>query len=120
MLAQLWNWISDAMTSWYRTKMFLEHASAFSSDAMHILAGMVILLVASVSRRPVTAWLPWLVVLTLTLMNEFVDLWIEQWPNLAMQYGESVKDLLLTMALPTLLLVAARLRPELFGPKVKR
>jgi hypothetical protein len=47
-------------------------------------------------------------------------LWIEQWPDLSMQYGESVKDLLLTMALPTLLLVAARLRPQLFGQRLKR
>jgi hypothetical protein len=39
---------------------------------------------------------------------------MEQWPDLAVQYGESAKDILLTMTLPTVLLVMARAWPQLF------
>ena len=37
-----------------------------------------------------------------------------QWPQRGMQYGESVRDIVLTMFLPTLLLFAARAMPQLF------
>jgi hypothetical protein len=43
-----------------------------------------------------------------------VDLTLEQWPDKGWQYGESAKDVLLTMAVPTILMLAARLRPDLF------
>ena len=103
------------MEWWFHTKMFIEHASVISSDAMHVLAGVLIqLLGALLFRRSVASWWPWSGVLALTLLNEFIDLWMEQWPDLAVQYGESAKDILLTMALPTLLLAAARFRPQLF------
>ena len=103
------------MAWWFHTKMFIEHASVISSDAMHVLAGVLIQLLSAVLfRRSMTSWRPWSVVLGFALLNEFIDLWMEQWPDLAVQYGESVKDILLTMTLPTLLLVAARLRPQLF------
>src|SRR5438874_1834624 len=71
-------------------------------------------------RRPLTAWLPWLWALAVILWNETVDLWIEQWPDPGQQYGEGAKDLLLTMALPTLLMCAARVRPDLFRAGVRK
>jgi hypothetical protein len=39
-----------------------------------------------------------------------------------MQYREGIKDVVLTMLLPALLMFAARLRPELFrgGPQKRR
>jgi hypothetical protein len=43
-----------------------------------------------------------------------VDLWLEQWPDPGQQYGEGAKDLLLTMAVPTIIMLAARSRPDLF------
>jgi hypothetical protein len=43
-----------------------------------------------------------------------VDLSIGHWPRRSLQYGESVKDFLLTMFLPTMLLLTVRLRPRLF------
>jgi TRAP-type uncharacterized transport system fused permease subunit len=118
---QLWQIISGGMTFWYETKMFIEHASSVTSDAMHVIVGVVIqLLVAMVARRTVAGWLPWLVVLCLALLNEGVDLWIEQWPDLAVQYGESAKDIVLSMALPTLLMVVSRLRPKLLAGGARR
>jgi hypothetical protein len=83
---------------------------------MHVVAGVVIqLLAAMLLRRSVGAWAPWLVVLCLAILNEGIDLWIEQWPDLAIQYGESAKDILLSMALPTLLMLVSRFRPQLLA-----
>lgn len=118
----IWRAISGAMMSWYEAKIFVERAVFFTSDALHVIVGvMVWLLFALLLRRPVSSWRPWLCLLAVLLCNEAVDLWVEQWPDPGMQYGESAKDLLLTMALPTLLLVLTRVRPQLFaGREVRR
>jgi len=114
-MSTVWTAVSGGMLSWYDVKMFIERSSAVSSDALHVIVGFVLwMLVALVSRRPLSASLPWLVLLVLLVFNEAVDLWVEQWPNPAMQYGESAKDLLLTMTLPTLLLAFVRFLPQLF------
>lgn len=121
---QLWYVATGGMRSWYEAKMFIEHASVVSSDALHLLVGTLVwLLVAFVLRKPITRWAPWLILLGLIAFNEAVDLWIERWPDLAMQYGETAKDVFLTMVLPTALMFAARLRPSLFrapAPRRKR
>lgn len=115
MLKQVWHAVTYGMMSWYRIKMFIEHASAVSSDALHVLVGAVAwIVIAMVLRRSLSASRPWLILLALILLNESVDLWVERWPDIAMQLGESAKDILLTMTLPTLLLFAVRLRPNLF------
>ena len=107
--------IQAAMWSWYDTKQLVERSIAFSSDALHVLTGVVVLLTAAlVLRRPISSWRPWLVVLALISLNEMIDLKFDHWPGRAAQYGESVKDMILTLALPTLLLLAARLAPRLF------
>lgn len=113
--------VSGGMLSWYRVKMFIEHASVINSDAIHVLIGVAVWLVAAwLSRRPVAAWLPWLAVLALTLLNEAIDLSVERWPDLAMQLGESAKDVMLTMALPTVLMIGIRTRPNLFRAPSRR
>jgi hypothetical protein len=108
--------LSDGMMAWYQAKMFIEHAIFFSSDALHVLVGTVAWVVIAVAlRRPLSDWRPWLAVLVLLLFNEAVDLWVERWPDPGMQYGESAKDLLLTMILPTLLMVLVRTAPGMFS-----
>lgn len=89
-------------------------------DSLHILAGVVLQLVAAALLRCSLAnWRPLLAVLLLALLNEINDLWVETWPNPGMQWGEGMKDLLLTMALPILLLIIARRRPSLLaGPRI--
>ena len=117
LLEQLRHVVTGGMMSWYEAKMFVEHASVVNSDGLHVLVGVLgWVLVAMVLRRSLSAPLPWFALLALTLFNEGVDLWIEQWPDKAMQYGESAKDILLTMTLPTVLMFAVRLRPNLFRP----
>jgi len=112
----LWHVTEHGMFWWYKIKMFIEHASIITSDALHVVIGVGLwVLAAIVLRRRLTDWLPWLVVLAAVLFNETVDLWVEQWPDAAMQYGESAKDIMLTMLLPSLLMAAAREQPQLFA-----
>lgn len=99
---------------WYQIKLFVEHASGISMDALHILVGfLLLLLTARLLRRSVADLLPWLAVLLLAIGNEAYDLTVELWPDPGSQLGEGFKDILLTMALPTLLLVTARRKPAL-------
>lgn len=101
------------MTGWYQFKLFVEHASGISMDALHILIGFgIFLLTAGLLRRPLRSFQPWFLLLLVELINEANDLRVELWPNLASQLGEGAKDILLTMALPTLVLAIARWRPK--------
>jgi hypothetical protein len=101
---------------WYQFKLFMEHAIGISMDALHILIGFAIVLVAArLLRRTIASLLPWLILLILELGNEAYDLRVEVWPNLGMQLGEGAKDVMLTMAIPTLLLLIARWWPSLLG-----
>ena len=121
MIHSVWHTITSGMTSWYEAKMFIEHASIVSSDALHVLVGVVVwMLLAILLRRSLASARPLLALLALTLLNEAVDLWIERWPDLAMQYGESAKDVLLTTTLPTCLLLLVRARPGLFDASPRR
>lgn len=101
------------LVGWYDVKLFVEHASGVSMDALHILVGFLLFLIAAlVCRRGIGSILPWLLVLVLELINEAYDLHVERWPNLARQIGEGVKDVMLTMALPTLILLIGRWKPQ--------
>lgn len=106
----------DRMTirDWYQFKLFIEHAVGISMDALHIIVGFAIFLLAAVLlRRSVASLRPWLATLLFEMANEALDLQVELWPDLGRQLGEGLKDVLLTMALPTLLLCIARRRPSL-------
>ena len=121
MLRQLWKLLTTAMTSWHEGKLFVEHSVAIGHDAIHVLVGVLLWLVLGLLlRRALTSWKPWLWLFAVILWNETVDLWIEQWPHPGQQYGEGAKDLLLTMAVPTIIMLAARLRPDLFRGGAKR
>ena len=100
---------------WLEIKTFVEHSIAFSDDVLHAWVGVLLQLgVAAVTRYPISHWVPWLAVLGLEIANELSDFWYERWPDLAMQTGESAKDVLLTMFLPTVLLIVVRSTPRLF------
>ena len=105
---------------WYQIKLFIEHASGVSMDALHVIAGFVIFVIASrMLRCSLASPLPWLALLMLELGNEAYDLRVELWPDIASQLGEAAKDILLTMALPTLVACLARWRPQLFARAAK-
>jgi hypothetical protein len=112
---ELWNAVLAAMVPWHQGKLFVEHALAIDHDALHILAGTLAwLILALLLRQPLTGWAPWLGVVAFNIWNEVVDLTLERWSDPGWQYGETAKDLVLTMALPTVLMFAVRLRPDLF------
>lgn len=115
MLHDLWATLIGAMQSWHQGKLFIEHSITISHDSLHILVGVLLWIVLGILlRRPLYTWRPWLWLLAATLWNEAVDLWVEQWPDPGQQYGEGAKDLILTMAVPTIMMFASRLRPDLF------
>ena len=100
------------MIGWYQVKLFVEHASGISMDALHMLVGFgLFLLAARLLKRPLGSFLPWFALLLIELANEAYDLGVEIWPTFASQLGEGAKDILLTMALPSLVLAIARWRP---------
>jgi hypothetical protein len=115
MLHSLWKTLVAAMTSWHQGKLFIEHSLTINHDSLHMLVGVLLWLAFGLLlRRPLTSWRPWLWLFAIILWNETVDLWIEQWPDPGQQYGEGAKDLLITMLVPTILMFAIRLRPDLF------
>lgn len=107
--------MGGAAQHWHQAKLFIEHAVDVDHDSLHVIAGVLVLLAASLLlRRPVSSWRPWLAVLAVIVWSEAVDIIVERWPDPGQQYGEAAKDLVMTMLLPTVLLIAARLRPDLF------
>lgn len=103
------------MESWHEGKLFIEHALTINHDTLHMIFGVVIWLgLCLLLRRTIASLYPWLWLFALIFWNETVDLWNEQWPHPGQQYGEGAKDILVTMALPTLLMLAARFVPRLF------
>jgi hypothetical protein len=115
MLHDLWQTVVGAMTSWHQGKLFIEHSLTINHDSLHMLVGVLLWIAAGVMlRRPLTSRTPWLWLFSIILWNETVDLWVERWPDPGQQYGEGAKDLLLTMAIPTIVMCAARWRPDLF------
>ncbi len=101
---------------WFNAKTFAEHMIGFSHDALHVVAGVCLqFLLAALLRVSVRSFWPWSIVLALEVANEWADLHGEVWPDRSMQWGEGAKDILLTMGLPTLILIVARFRPQVFG-----
>lgn len=108
------DWLSE---HWNAVKTFVEHAVGFSHDALHVVIGVILQIAfAFALRRTLASPLPWLLVFLLEAANEWSDLSIEQWPDLALQFGESAKDLTLTMFLPTVLLYLVKRYPRIFSP----
>ena len=100
--------------TWYRIKLGVSYGTTLDMDALHVLIGtLALLLFAAVMRRSIADRWPWLTILAAELLNEWNDLRVERWPDLGSQLGEGAKDVLLTMALPTLLLFMARYQPNL-------
>jgi hypothetical protein len=103
------------MQSWHQGKLFVEHSLTISYDTIHVLVGILLWIVLGIAlRRPLTSARPWLGLFAIILWNEAVDLFVERWPDPGKQYGEGAKDILLTMAIPTVLMFLARVRPDLF------
>ena len=108
-----WTMLMGFMSQWHQAKLLVEHALTISHDTLHIFVGSSCGSCSDGHRRPLTSWRPWLWPFVIIFWNETVDLWTGL-ADPGQQYGEGLKDLPLTMSVPTVLLVAARLRPDLF------
>lgn len=99
---------------WYQLKLFAAHSTGVSMDALHLVVGVLLqLLIALLFRSSVARPLPLLAVLALAVVNEANDFRVEIWPDPGMQFGESAKDIVLTMFIPTLIFLVERRRPRL-------
>lgn len=115
-LTQLWDAVKQALWSGHEAKVFIEQSVAVSNDALHMTIGVLaVFVVAALVRKPLSHWLPWMAVLFAVVINEAVDFWVGTWPNAPRQFGESVKDVALTMLLPTLIFLTSRYAPGLYG-----
>ena len=102
------------MDDYVALKTFLTAALTVERDTLHVLAGLILQFAfAQVTRRRIADWSPVLFVFVLACLNEVADLQAELWHDLALQYGESAKDLILTMIPPLALMAVARYRPAL-------
>ena len=100
---------------WSHFKEFVEYATGVSRESLHVFLGVCLQFgVAVAFRIPVSRWWPWCLVLGFAAANEFFDVVLEYWNLPAQQFGESAKDIMLTMFVPTLILLAARYMPWLF------
>ena len=118
---EVWAAIVSAMSRWHQGKLFIEHSLSIEHDALHVIVGMLVWLgIALISRRPLSSLRPFLWLCALILWNEAVDLWVELWPDLGMQLGEGLKDLVLTILMPGLLMLLIRWRPALFEAERQR
>lgn len=97
--------------SWHEFKEPVVTALGMSHDAAHVvLGGMAFGLVFLLLRTwPMAAVVAWLVVLAIEVLNEIGDAvdWIG-WTG-TVNWLETVKDLLLTMLVPTVALLIGRL-----------
>lgn len=104
------------LAQWTAWKRVLVDIVDIDRDALHILAGVALqLVVAVLTRRKLGDWLPWLCVVALALAIEAADVRAEYWHSLALQLGESIHDVAVTMIVPTALLILSRRWPHLAG-----
>lgn len=104
------------VADWLLFKTELTRATALSRDALHVYLGLLVQLGAAlILRRKLGDWLPWLAVLALAIGNEIADLWVDIWPEQALQAASAIHDLVNTMILPTAVLAFARWGGALMG-----
>ena len=96
---------------WAALKTLITEETGLSRDALHLVAGLVtyVILTAILPRR-VSPAVPWFIILVAGLANEWADYLYETWPG---QWRESLKDMVTTLALPSLLILVGRLAPHL-------
>ncbi|MFN3944141.1 MAG: hypothetical protein ACK4K7_04340 [Allosphingosinicella sp.] len=99
---------------WLTLKDWLGEVTGLGEDALHIYAALVIQLTAAlVLRRSLASPLPWLCVLAVLLVNEWLDITLPEGPVERWQIDGGIQDLWNTMLLPTVLLLMARYAPGL-------
>lgn len=105
-----------AAADWQQFKLALIGLTGLERDALHIYAAVAIQLAAAlILRRRLGDWLPWFVVLGCALLGEIADVYVEVWPDSALQAGMAAHDLVNTMIMPSVLMILSRWRPDFAG-----
>lgn len=92
--------------NWTVAKSDLGQATGLPDEALHALAGMLVLTVAAyLLRRPPWTWRPWLVVVVAEAINEAYDLTQTIYPTDEGNWRGSFHDFWLTVLWPTLILI---------------
>jgi hypothetical protein len=102
--------LTGVAMKWGGVKLAAERFFGLTADAMHVHVSILLLLFfALVTRRRLYHPMPWCLLLLTELVNEFIDL---NQPSGSVENNlpASVHDMLNTMFLPTVLIVALRLR----------
>ena len=100
---------------WAEIKLFLETATGISNDATHVVLGVCAQIsIALVLRIPVSRAMPWGIVLLAQIGNEALDL-RDDWGSIPLQWGEAAKDTILTLFLPSVILLVSRRLPRVFS-----
>lgn len=90
-------------------KLAIVSATGLSKDALHIYVGLTFLLTAAaILRKPLRSIIPWLVVLTLAVAGEMVDMRDDITSLGYWRWGASLHDVLNTLFWPSVLLFLAR------------
>ena len=96
--------------SWLDAKFGVEQTIPIGDHWLHFVAGPLILVAAAlIMRRPLSNYGPWLAVLILAIVNELVDVAVALFtPEQSVHLGDSLSDVLMTISVPTVVLIAAR------------
>jgi len=105
----------DTLMQWIEAKRDLVALTGLDRDALHIYAAVAVQAgTAAALRRRFGDWLPLMAVAGLALLNEAADVYVDVWPDHALQASKSIHDLVNTMFLPTIIFVLSRCRPSYF------
>lgn len=97
------------MNPFQQSKFYLVEHLHLARDALHIYVALIVLFGSCILFGwKVHQWKPWLLVLLAAVVGEVLDIREMPGPFESAIGRENVKDILNTMAVPTILLIAAR------------
>jgi len=90
-------------------KLAVVAATGLSKDTLHVYVGLTaFLLAALVSREPLRSAAPWLAVLSIASLGEFIDMIDDIWSLGYWHWSASIHDVINTIFWPSVLFLIAR------------
>lgn len=108
------SWLYRLAMEWVGFKTWLSIETGVGHSVLHVYLGLLFqIAIATFMRRGFASWLPWLAVFAVQAGNEVLDWSTASFTPSAALIRETLWDTAFTMALPTVLLVLARIFPRL-------
>jgi hypothetical protein len=105
----LGGWIEESAAGWEHWKHGVEALFWYQADSLHVVCGvLLIIFFALVTGKSLASFIPWTLLVLASCVNEGIDIWFTH------HVAESVKDTVLTILPPSVLLVTARWFPSLY------